>query len=60
MQLVPVICPACHQEFGVPAPWPDELPALLDYDCEVCCRPMVIAIRDEDGEVFAEARGLDE
>ena len=33
-------------------PPPDELPAELDYDCEVCCRPMVIVFAGDD--VFAK------
>jgi hypothetical protein len=57
--MVFVICPACFEEFGVTPPSPDELPAEWDYDCEVCCRPMLIVFEDdgEDG-VLAEARSL--
>jgi len=60
MNLIDVTCPSCFEVFGVAAPWVDELPARVDYDCEVCCRPMVIDFYEEDGEVFGEARGLDE
>ncbi|MGF1485397.1 MAG: CPXCG motif-containing cysteine-rich protein [Opitutales bacterium] len=37
-----VVCPFCFQPFFVPMPAPDECPADLDYDCEICCRPMII------------------
>jgi len=60
MNLVDVTCPSCFEVFGVAAPWVDELPVEVDYDCEVCCRPMVIAFYEEAGEVVAEARGLGE
>jgi len=60
MELATVTCPSCFENFGVAAPAADELPAELDYDCEVCCRPMVIAVSEEAGEVWAEARGLDD
>ncbi len=59
----PVTCPSCFEVFEVAAPPASETPAEVDYDCEVCCRPMVIAFFEEDGEdgeVAAEARGLDE
>jgi hypothetical protein len=35
-------------------PHPDEMPTEVDYDCEVCCRPMVIVF-DDSG---AYAKGL--
>lgn len=53
-----VTCPACFEEFEVAPPALSETPAEWDYDCEVCCRPMVIRFESEDGEIFAEARGL--
>lgn len=59
-----MICPTCFEEFEVSPPALSELPAEWDYDCEVCCRPMVIAFdfdgdeEEEDGGIFAEARGL--
>jgi hypothetical protein len=57
--MVFVVCPACFEEFGVAPPAPDELPAEWDYDCEVCCRPMLIVFEDDgDGGVAAEARSL--
>lgn len=57
-QFQTVCCPSCLQQFEVAGPAPDECPAEWDYDCEVCCRPMVIAFAAEDGEVWAEARGI--
>ena len=55
METAPVTCPTCFEVFEVALPHVDELPAEVDYDCEVCCRPMVIGF-SEDGN--AEARGL--
>jgi hypothetical protein len=57
-RFVTVICPSCFQPFAIAAPPREELPAELDYDCEVCCRPMVVLIEDDDGELRAEARGI--
>ena len=57
---ITVTCPACGERFEVAAPPLAELPAELDYDCEVCCRPMVILVDGDDAEVWGEARGLDE
>ncbi|MFP4673210.1 MAG: hypothetical protein ACLFO5_01320 [Opitutales bacterium] len=48
------------QTFDVPAPPPGELPAELDYDCEICCRPMVLTFREEMSEVIADVRGLED
>ena len=59
-QFITVTCPACGESFEVAAPPLAELPAELDYDCEVCCRPMVILVDGTDAEVWGEARGLDE
>jgi len=60
----PVTCPSCFEVFEVAAPPAEETPSEVDYDCEVCCRPMLIAFSPDDlsadGEVFAEARSLDE
>ncbi len=54
----PVTCPSCFQEFLVPLPGLAEVPALLDYDCEVCCRPMELWFERDGDEVVATARGL--
>jgi hypothetical protein len=58
MELMPVNCPVCFETFEVAVPCAGELPADLDYDCEICCRPMMILVSSEQGEVRAEARGL--
>ena len=60
MELTAVTCPTCFEIFEVAAPGVDELPAEWDYDCEICCRPMVIVFSAEAGEVFGEARGIDD
>lgn len=60
MDVMEIVCPTCGEKFEVPCPGPEEVPVELDYDCEVCCRPMVISVYEEDGEVGWEARGLDE
>ena len=53
--LSPVTCPTCFEVFEVAMPHPDELPTEFDYDCEICCRPMVITF---DPQGSAEAHGL--
>lgn len=50
-----VTCPSCFERFTVAGPSPAEVPVEWDYDCEVCCRPMVLAFDCFDDEVFAEA-----
>lgn len=52
MEFSEVTCPTCGEAFEVAVPPADELPAELDYDCEVCCRPMVIVFTGE--EVYAK------
>lgn len=50
MDLVSVQCPTCFEWFEVALPHgPSEMAGSveLDYDCEVCCRPMVILIDAE-------------
>ncbi|HUF61611.1 MAG TPA: CPXCG motif-containing cysteine-rich protein [Verrucomicrobiales bacterium] len=42
MTSVSVQCPVCGEVFVVLAPPEEETPADVDYDCEVCCRPMRI------------------
>lgn len=54
MELAEVTCPTCFETFEVAVPHPDEMPAEVDYDCEVCCRPMVIVFTEDD----VYARGL--
>ena len=54
MELAEVTCPTCFEVFEVAVPHPDEMPTEVDYDCEVCCRPMVIVFTGDD----VYARGL--
>jgi hypothetical protein len=56
METVLVQCPTCFESFEVVMPPAEELPAEMDYDCEVCCRPMILLF-DESGGF---ARGLGE
>jgi hypothetical protein len=42
METVDVCCPTCGEWFAVTRPPSGELPCQVDYDCEVCCRPMVL------------------
>ena len=64
MEGLPVTCPSCFELFEVAAPPVAEVPCEIDYDCEVCCRPMLIAFHsefcgeDDPPEIVAEARGL--
>lgn len=53
-----VTCPTCFEEFEVPLPPDSEVPAEVDYDCEICCRPMIVIYEVDDGEVRAHARGI--
>jgi hypothetical protein len=50
-----VTCPSCFEVFSVLGPAPAETPTEWDYDCEVCCRPMVIHFDLDGDEVYAEA-----
>lgn len=54
METALVTCPTCFESFEIVIPPPEEMPAEVDYDCEICCRPMVIVF-DENG---CHARGL--
>lgn len=57
METVEVMCPVCGEWFAVALPARDERPCAVDYDCEVCCRPMWIEFDAEGG---ALARGVGE
>lgn len=58
METHSVVCPTCFQEFQVPLPALPEVPSEVDYDCEICCRPMILAFEEEEGEVTAFARSI--
>jgi len=55
METVLVQCPTCFESFEVVMPPAEELPAEMDYDCEVCCRPMILLFDDSGG--FARGMG---
>jgi Cysteine-rich CPXCG len=57
---VSVCCPTCFQVFEVAGPAPEECPAEWDYDCEVCCRPMVIRFESDGADLWADARGIND
>ena len=58
MNLIAVTCPSCFEVFEIVAPPLSEVPTELDYDCEICCRPMVIDVQGETNELWIEARGI--
>jgi len=51
-----VTCPTCFESFTLTGPAPSEIPAVWDYDCEVCCRPMLIHFETDGEAVLAEAQ----
>ena len=57
METEDVCCPTCGEWFAVICPPSDELPGQVDYNCEVCCRPMMLAFA-ADGH--ARAIGIGE
>ena len=56
MEMKEVQCPSCFESFEVAVPPPEELPCEVDYDCEICCHPMLIRFEAD----LAEAHGLAE
>jgi transcription elongation factor Elf1 len=50
MNQITITCPHCGEDFQVPCDT-DEGSAEFIVDCEVCCRPMTVAVRVTDGEV---------
>ncbi|MEJ6571529.1 MAG: CPXCG motif-containing cysteine-rich protein [Akkermansiaceae bacterium] len=56
METTSVTCPSCFEAFQVALPAAEECPCEVDYDCEVCCRPMIISF----SENMADARSLDD
>ena len=58
METYPVTCPTCFEEFEVPLPHSSETPSEVDYDCEICCRPMRILFETEWEETTATALGI--
>ncbi len=60
MDTAAVTCPTCFETFEIVLPGVGETPCELDYDCEVCCRPMVIRCGEapDGGSVVEEVSGL--
>ncbi|MDE0860448.1 MAG: CPXCG motif-containing cysteine-rich protein [Akkermansiaceae bacterium] len=50
-------CPTCHEWFEVSEVAPEDYGSRMDYDCEICCRPLILVV-ETDGSLFAE--GLEE
>jgi len=47
---ISIECPHCGESFSL-ALDVSEGTAEFTVDCEVCCRPMTVAVRIEDGEI---------
>ena len=45
-----IMCPHCGESFGL-ALDVSEGTSEFTVDCEVCCRPMRVAVRISDGEI---------
>ncbi|MGJ8672674.1 CPXCG motif-containing cysteine-rich protein [Rubritalea sp.] len=58
MELSEIQCPSCFEYFDISLSGPTQggEKVELDYDCEVCCRPMLVIV-DEYG---ARAQSLDD
>ena len=50
-------CPTCFEYFEVSEIAPEDHGSRMDYDCEVCCRPLILVV-EADGSLYSE--GLDE
>jgi len=57
---ITITCPSCFARFEIAAPSPEERPAEFDYDCEVCCRPMVVFVTGGDDDLQADTRGIND
>lgn len=54
-----VTCPSCFESFEILLPPLDEAPCEVDYDCEICCRPMIVVFEpDGNSGLAAWAKGL--
>jgi hypothetical protein len=53
MSTTPITCPTCFESFEIPIPPDSEMPTEYDYDCEVCCRPMLIILNSAE-DIFAQ------
>jgi hypothetical protein len=50
-----VTCPSCFESFSIAGPALSETPTEWDYDCEICCRPMLIRFYLDGDTVRAAA-----
>lgn len=57
MHTATVTCPSCFESFEIPIPPESEMPTEYDYDCEICCHPMLILLNSPE-EIFA--RGIED
>ena len=55
MEFAEITCPTCCESFEVAVPPDDEMPCEVDYDCEVCCRPLLVVFTKEG--VWAKGLG---
>ena len=46
-EITDVQCPSCFEWFSFTLPPEEERVGEVDYDCEVCCRPMMIVFSAE-------------
>ncbi|MCC5789114.1 MAG: CPXCG motif-containing cysteine-rich protein [Opitutales bacterium] len=55
-----VTCPHCFQKIQIAIPDPFSRSGEFDYDCEVCCRAILVKWqRDSGGELFADAEAAE-
>lgn len=55
METREVQCPSCCQVFDVALPPLEEQPCEVDYECEICCRPMLIRFEMDSAEAMSLA-----
>ena len=60
MELVSITCPTCFEVFEIMSPPVSEVPAEIDYDCEICCSPMIIEFLEVDQKIEAFSKSLNE
>lgn len=58
MELIKILCPTCFEVFEIVCPPFSEIPAELDYDCEVCCSPLIIDLHRNGDEITVQSRAL--
>lgn len=60
MELVSITCPTCFESFEILSPPASEVPAEIDYDCEICCSPLIIEFIVNNHCIEALSRSLSE